>query len=218
MELTDLNLDAISHICDRLKLVDLTMLSCTCSSLRMLYPDVEIKQYSRMLKVLVDINSINYEVKKDQFSTKSIRIFGDVSVEYTLHTMDEIRIALVDNRGLFITYKFASDDTRDKDECIFDGGYIDVDKYRRFRTKIDRRMWYAEYDIYGDDSLYLYRRRFPTAPTIYVTVEGNVQLIYIADGIPEFEELDAENGNDDVDSYIDSYFDIKYLPPWADKS
>jgi hypothetical protein len=173
----------------------------------MLYPEVEIKQYSRMQKVIADINNIKYE--SDHSSHISVRTFGDVSVEYTLYHPPVDCVTLEGNTGLLITYKFASDYTRDDDDCIFDGGYPDVDKYRRFRTKIDRKMWYAEYDNYGGGT-YLYRRRFPAAVTIYVTVEDNIQILYIADGIPE---IDYDNANMDDDFK----FDLEHLPQWADK-
>lgn len=219
MELTDLNLDVIDHICSQLNIIDLTMLSRTCSSLRMLYPDVEVKQYYRMLKVIADINKIKYTININDNITKSVRTVGDISIEYTKYHFNPITIIKEDDDGLYITYKFASDKTREKDECIFDGGFPDTDKYRRFRTKIDRKMWYVDYDAYDGERLYLYRRRFPTAVSVCVTLsDDNTQRIYVADGKPCIETSgikakDYPNINDDNEQPL---YILSYLPQWAD--
>jgi len=206
MELLELNLDSIQHVCDYLKLDDLTRLTCSCSSLYGLYPDVEAKQRMRMQKVLADTNSIEYVEKSvNQFRSISARTFGDITTEYVYYyslvgTLCRSREEY--GGGLSVRYIFNSDKTRNKKECLLDGGYPDVKKYRRFRTKIDRRMWYIDDDSDDNDgSVYVHRRRFPAAVTIDVSVNSNGrQSLYLTDGIPLILATNPRR-----------------LPPWADK-
>jgi hypothetical protein len=186
----------------------------------MLYPDIEIKQYSRMQKAIADINNIKYVEKENrQYETVSVRTFGDVSVKYTLYHVTGTHFKLGEDGGseLYVSYEFESDKNPHSDDCIFDGGFPYVEKYRRFRTNIDKKMWYVGYDDH-DGSVYLYRRRFPAATAIYLNVLGNKQTFSITDGMPELEDSGIKLKDylyDDDDD--EPKFDLDYLPQWADK-
>jgi hypothetical protein len=135
MEFLDLNTDTIAHICKRLDLIDLTLLSSTCSRLRDLSRYIEVKQRALFRKVRDDINAIEYmdfPQEPGSRSYSSVRIHRQVTIEYNYSTLMGI---------LFVKYDYPQCD--DPLSCPLDGGYPDVRKYQRFRTNIDSSMWYV---------------------------------------------------------------------------
>lgn len=197
MELISLNLDVINYICEKLNIYDLARLSCSCSSLRMLYPDVEIKQVGQMRKVLADINSIIYTVN-NRNNPSSSRTFGDVITKYHYSISNSRHHRQNDDEEsrLVIEYDFASDKNQVIDGSNYDGGYPDVNKYRRFRTRNDKDMWHV---LVEDSGITMNRKRIQGGITvnIYVEIHGK-QSLCITDGIVG-EEFYSESN----------------IPPWA---
>jgi hypothetical protein len=151
-----------------------------------------------MRKVLADINSIIYTVdnRNDPLSSRTI---GDVTTIYRYSKMDTRyhRQNNDDESRLVIEYDFASDNNQINDGSNYDGGYPDVNKYRRFRTRIDKDMWYVSDE---DSGITMNRKRIQggVTVTIYVEIQGK-QSLCITDGI--------------VGEYV---YDLKNIPPWAD--
>lgn len=203
MGLLDLNLESISCICEYLNVYDLTRLSCSCSSLRMLYPDVEIKQRERMQHVINDINSIIYaETCRWIYGGSSSREFRDVKTKYSYYISitNNYLQGNKDEARLYVEYSFISEKKRVGD--VLQDEHSDMNKYLRFKTRIDNNMWYVDdEEDDDDDSIMLTRKRFRGGISISVNTEVNgKQNLFISDG--------AIGEGDPA---------LKFMPPWADK-
>jgi hypothetical protein len=175
MEVLDLNLDAIEHVCKHLNLVDLTMLAGTCNSLREWFPAIEAKQHALFSKVLTDVRAIGYEIENNTTAERSRRISGDTTVIYERDNFERV---------LWIDYKYSPNPNDDPTDCQLDGGYwIAIPRFRRFRTLKDRRLWYQTSCLDDSISLCVQRRRLPDSINIWITVDKlGHQSISIYDG------------------------------------
>lgn len=196
MELLDLNLESIQYIYDNLTPVSAAMFASTCSSLCGYYP-YKAKHIKLMKPVFDNINALDYKIV-DPINNMSQRISGKAIVHYEYeqdYDYDEIfrLVILYDFPNIFDDYN--------PNDCIFDGGYVDIAVFRKFRTKVDRSMWYAEF---GDSEIprSIHRRRIPNSMTlqIYMNRWDYKQEIYL---------VDAQLLREDIDQNC--------LPPWADK-
>ena len=196
MQITDLCLDALEHICVRLNPVDSAALANTCTGLRHLYPRDAMKHRKLMRGVSRDILAIKYETEMVQtdddgnhYYNYSTRQIGDVIVRYANGDL----VALLAARPiLVITYKFPNKPRIDKCKCPYDGGYINYTRFRRFRTHVDSDMWSAVvHSLFGLEYI---RRRTVSEKSfsfkIKIDMRKKTQILILRDAdhrhVPEY--------------------------------
>ena len=198
MEFLDFNLDIIHYICEKLTPVDMAMLSSTCTSLYSYYPH-SMRHRKLMKPVFININNLDYKFWRDDDGTSSRKV-GDAQVIYR-HVRELTRPY---ENLLHVTYRFPKIplfESGEAVECSFNGGYPNIDKFRKFQTFIDRTMWYCQFN--GCNFQGIQRRGLP----------GSVRLRIEINCYTHAQEITLTD-----QEVINPYVEIKYLPPWADKS
>jgi hypothetical protein len=162
------------------------------------YP-YKAKHSVAMRPTLAEINALDFKIECDDNDvTTTQRISGRAIVSYELEGGWETDDQLV------VKYTFSSEQ-HDTDDlaCKYDGGYIDRTYLRKFRTWIDRSMWYAMFDHDGSLNS-VSRRRLPGAMYIRVWVDDydHTQIIVLNDRItPPKDRIKPH-----------------HYPPWVDKT
>ena len=191
MQFLDFDISVIKCICDWLDVKNLVVFASSCSSLRSFYPSIKVKYKSIYNRVLDDIRAIDYKIidyeDPDEWSDTSERVSGDAVVCYT-HEHKQ--------RSLYISYTFPN---TDKSMIIYDGGYPDSYKYRKFSTFKDRLLWKPSFYLgrFG----HLQRLRLPDTVEIMIFIEETgYQYIQIRDGM------------------MRNHSEVSNYPPWVDKN
>ena len=177
MEFLDFNLDIIQYIYDKLTPLSAVMLASTCSSLVSYYP-YEAKHRKLMERALADINLIDYNINTTLESDTYIDgVSGRSKSDCTVIYMYERGILYDYSNLLLIKYCFTTrSHPQDAIDYTYDGGYPNVNKFRKFRTFIDRTMWRVEHDHNVFASLH--RRHILGGTHFRVEIDGDTFIIF----------------------------------------